>query len=137
MKRLVWAILLTAVALLAAAHYAETANTHMQRFGMVIGVKPDQITAYKALHAASNPGVRDILQKYNIHNFSIYLQKFPDGKYYEFAYYEYTGADFKGDMAKADADPRNQKWLSVTDKMQIPLAGERSWTKMEEVFHNP
>jgi len=38
---------------------------------MVIGIKPDRIAAYEALHAASNPGVRDLLKKYHIHNFSI------------------------------------------------------------------
>ena len=32
-------------------------------------------------------------------NFSIYLQSI-EGKLYEFAYYEYTGDDFDGDMAK-------------------------------------
>ena len=42
-----------------------------QRIGMVIGIRPDQITAYEALHAASNAGVRDLLAKYHMHNFSI------------------------------------------------------------------
>jgi L-rhamnose mutarotase len=137
MKRFAWAILLIVAAFFAAAHYAKTASPPAVRYGMVIGIKPDQLSAYKALHAASNPGVRDLLEKHNIHNYSIYLQKFDDGKYYLFAYYEYTGTDFKGDMEKSGADPRNQKWQSVTSPMQIPFAGTHGWTKMEEVFHNP
>ncbi len=45
------------------------------RVGMIIGIKPDKISAYEALHAASNQGVRDLLDKYHMHNFSIYIQK--------------------------------------------------------------
>ena len=104
---------------------------------MVIGIKPDQISAYEALHAASNAGVRDLLTKYHMHNFSIFVHQLDDGKYYLFGYYEYTGTDYKADMAKLATEPRNQKWLSVTDPMQIPLSGEKSWTKMQEVYHTP
>jgi len=39
-------------------------------------------------------------------------------------------------MEKLAAEPRNQKWLSVTAPMQIPLAGERAWATMQEVYHN-
>jgi L-rhamnose mutarotase len=103
---------------------------------MVIGVKTDQLSAYEALHAASNPGVRDLLTKYNMHNFTIYIHQLDDGKYYLFGYYEYTGTDYQADMAKLAAEPRNQKWLSVTAPMQAPLAGEKAWAMMKEVYHN-
>jgi L-rhamnose mutarotase len=116
--------------------YGKTENTHVQRIGMVIGIKPDQISAYEALHAASNPGVRDLLNKYNMHNFSIYIHKLDDGRYYLFGYYEYTGTDYKADMEKLAAEPRNQKWLSATAPMQAPLAGEQAWAMMQEVYHN-
>jgi L-rhamnose mutarotase len=116
--------------------YGKSSNTHAQRIGMVIGVKADQIKAYEALHAASNPGVRDLLGKYNMHNFSIYMRQLDDGKYYLFGYYEYTGTDYKGDMEKLAAEPRNQKWLSVTAPMQVPLTGEQAWAMMNEVYHN-
>jgi L-rhamnose mutarotase len=89
------------------------------------------------LHAASNPGVRDLLTKYHMHNFSIFIHQLDDGKYYLFGYYDYTGTDYQGDMAKLSAEPRNQKWLSMTDPLQTPLAGEKSWAKMQEVYHNP
>jgi L-rhamnose mutarotase len=107
------------------------------RIGMIIGIKPDKISAYEALHAASNQGVRDLLDKYHMHNFSIYIYKMDDSHYYLFGYYEYTGSDYKTDMATLAREPRNIKWLSQTDAMQIPLGGETSWTKMQEVFHNP
>ena len=107
-----------------------------QRIGMVIGIKPDRISAYEAVHAAYNPGVRDLLAKYNMHNFSIFIHQLDDGHFYLFGYYEYTGQDYKGDMERLDAEPRNQEWLSATDPMQIPLQGETSWSIMREVFHN-
>jgi len=134
--------ILTVVALLAggmllAAVGAKPENSKVQRVGMVIGIKADQISAYEALHATSNPGVRDLLTKYHMQNFSIYMRQLDDGKYYLFGYYEYTGIDYKADMAKLAAEPRNQKWLSATDPMQVPLPGEQSWAMMREVYHNP
>jgi len=103
---------------------------------MVIGVKPEKLEFYKELHARGASGVRDLLVKYNIRNFSIYLQRLDDGKYYLFAYYEYVGNDYAADMAKLDAEPRNIAWLKMTDACQIPLAGEPSWATMEELFYN-
>ena len=111
------------------------AQPKVKRVGMVIGIRPDKIGQYKALHADTNPGVRDLLNKYHMHNFSIYLHKIK-GKYYEFGYYEYTGDDYEGDMAKLDAEPRTKGWLAVCDPLQIPLRGYKSWAVMEEVYHN-
>jgi L-rhamnose mutarotase len=110
---------------------------HVRRVGMVIGMRPDRIQAYEALHDASNAGVRDLLTKYNMRNFSIFLKELEDGRFYLFGYYEYTGSDFENDMKKLAAEPRNQQWLHTTDPMQIPLSGERSWATMREVYHNP
>jgi len=104
---------------------------------MVIGIKPDCISAYETLHAASNPGVRDLLTKYHMHNFTIFLNKLENDRYYLFGYYEYSGRNYKADMEKLAADPRNQEWLCATDPMQIPLPGERSWSIMRVAYHNP
>lgn len=114
----------------------EVAQTQkVKRVGMVIGINPDRIEEYKSLHADDNPGVRNLLSKYHMHNFSIFLHEI-DGKWYEFGYYEYTGDDFEGDMTKLAAEPRNIEWLNVCDPMQIPLSGETSWVEMEQVFYN-
>lgn len=137
MKKIVVATLAVAFAISAAGLYAKSESSQVKRVGMVIGVKPDKISAYEALHAASNAGVRDLLTKYHMHNFSIFIHRLDDGKYYLFGYYEYTGRDYDADMAKLSAEPRNQKWLSTTDPMQVPLAGEKSWAKMQVVYHNP
>ena len=106
-----------------------------KRVGMVIQLRPEKLEEYKRLHADSNPGVRDLLVKYHLRNFSIFLQQI-EGKWYEFGYYEYTGKDFDGDMARLDAEPRNIEWLKVCDPMQIPLPGAKSWTKMERGYFN-
>lgn len=136
MKKIIVATLAVAFAISAAGLYAKSENSHVQRVGMVIGIKQDKISAYEALHSASNAGVRDLLTKYHMHNFSIFIHQLDDGKYYLFGYYDYTGTDYDGDMAKLSAEPRNQEWLSMTDPMQVPLAGEKSWAKMQEVYHN-
>src|SRR5277367_6353300 len=104
MKKSIIAVL-AAATIFALALYAGSEASHVQRIGMVIGIKPDKISAYEALHAASNPGVRDLLTKYHMHNFSIFIHPLDDGKYYLFGYYEYTGTDYKGDMAKLSAEP--------------------------------
>ena len=106
----------------------------VKRVGMVIGIKPEQIQVYKDLHAG--PGVRDLLRQAHIHNFSIYLQSFPDGRFYEFAFYEYSGVDYAADLAWLAEQPANQAWLALCDPMQIPFPGESGWSMMEPIFFN-
>lgn len=107
----------------------------VKRVGMVIGIHPDLIDEYKRLHADDNPGVRDLLRKYHMKNFSIFLTEI-DGKWYEFGYYEYTGKNFEADMAELAKEPRNIEWLKTCDPMQIPLTGENGWRVMEQVYLN-
>jgi L-rhamnose mutarotase len=110
----------------------------MQRFGMVIGLKPEKMAYYKKLHAAAWPGVLKTIRECNIRNYSIYLQKI-DGKYFLFSYFEYTGTDFTRDMARMAADTTTQRWWKETNPTQIPLpeaaAQKTNWQLMEEVFH--
>jgi L-rhamnose mutarotase len=107
-----------------------------KRVGMVIKIKPEHIKEYKALHADSSPGVRDLLREANMHNFSIFLIQLEDGNWYEFGYYEYTGDDFEADMAKLNKHPRNIEWLKKCNPMQIPLEGNVGWAEMEQVYFN-
>ena len=107
----------------------------IKRVGMVVGIRPDKIEEYKRLHADSNQGVRDLLRKYHMRNFSIFLQQI-EGNWYEFGYYEYDGGDFEGDMAKLAAEPRNIEWLKFCDPLQLPLPGAKGWTEMERIYFN-
>lgn len=111
------------------------ATQSVKRVGMVVGIQPDKIAQYKQLHADSNPGVRDLLSKYHMKNFSIYLQQI-EGKWYEFGYYEYTGKNYEADMAQMGKEPRTIEWLKVCDPLQIPLPGAKGWTQMERVYFN-
>jgi len=111
----------------------------VQRYGMVIGIKPGKIEAYKKLHAAAWPGVLKKIKECNIRNYSIYLKEIEKGKYYLFSYFEYTGNDFQADMAKMAADPTTQKWWKETNPCQIPIpirGPQEFWSVMEEVFHS-
>ena len=110
----------------------------MKRYGSVIGVKEEKLDEYKKLHAAVWPEVLSMIKQCNIENYSIYLRKFPDGNHYLFSYFEYTGDDLDADMAKMAADETTQKWWSVCEPCQQPLADRpdgKWWADMEEVFH--
>jgi L-rhamnose mutarotase len=104
------------------------------RFGMVIGLRGECKDSYVELHRG--PGIRELLREANIRNFSIFLHRLPDGKLYEFAYYEYAGHNYKADMEKLAASERNKAWLELCDPMQVPLPGGNSWTLMEPIFFN-
>jgi L-rhamnose mutarotase len=109
-----------------------------ERYGMIIGLKPEKIADYKELHAAVWPGVLKKIKECNIRNYSIYLKEVEPGKHYLFAYFEYTGGNFEADMAKMAADPITRKWWKETDPCQyaVPTHGPKEWwSRMEEVFH--
>ncbi len=141
MKKLVTLLVVTMAAYFAQGYISHGETTpkpapSVKRVGMVVGIKPEMLEEYKRLHAADHAGVRDLLNKYHMHNFNIFLQKMPDGKWYEFGYYEYTGDDFETDMANLAKEPRNIEWLKQCDPMQIPLPGATGWMEMEQVYFN-
>ena len=110
----------------------------VERYGMVIGVKPEKIEYYKQLHAAAWPGVLAKIKECHIRNYSIYLREVDPGQFLLFSYFEYTGDDFAADMAKMAADPETQRWWKETDPCQtpIPTRGEKEfWSRAVEVFH--
>jgi L-rhamnose mutarotase len=109
----------------------------MQRFGWVIGLRPERIEEYKRLHAAVWPDVLRMIGACCIRNYSIYLREI-EGKPYLFSYLEYAGEDFAADMAKMAADPTTQRWWDVCKPCQAPLPDRAEgewWATMEEVFH--
>jgi L-rhamnose mutarotase len=129
--------ILAGVALLAAG--CSTAPNSIKRYGSVIGVKEEKLAYYRKLHAEPWQGVLDNLKECNIHNYSIYLKKMDDGKYYLFSYFEYTGKDFDADMKKMAADETVKTWWKETDPCQFPLNNRKEsewWASMEEVFHS-
>jgi L-rhamnose mutarotase len=107
----------------------------MQRYGMVIGIKPEMIAAYKLLHAAVWPAVLAQIARSQIRNYTIYLRE-PENLL--FGHFEYHGQDFAADMAAMAADPDTQRWWALCMPCQAPLLSRRGgehWATMEEVFH--
>ncbi|WP_413110286.1 L-rhamnose mutarotase [Thaumasiovibrio sp. DFM-14] len=108
------------------------------RVGSVIEIKPERIEEYNQLHANQWPEVSAALTKACLHNYSIYLRRFPDGKHYLFSYFEYRGSDYQADMALLALDPKIQQWWDICKPMHQPFedrAENEWWAEMEEVFH--
>lgn len=109
----------------------------MKRIGQIIKLQPDAYDEYKRLHANVWPEVLATIEAANIRNYSIYHY---DGVL--FAYMEYIGDDFEGDMEKIANDPKTRDWWAITDPLQQPVEGDSSssiegnwWHDMEELFH--
>lgn len=103
-----------------------------QRFGSLIGLRPEFEERYVILHKHTFPGVLKRIHDSCIRNYSIFLR---EGKL--FSYYEYIGQAFKEDMRRIGEDTTTQEWWKLTDPMQEPLKtrkeGER-WSTMEEII---
>lgn len=105
----------------------------MTRHGQVIRIRKEKLEEYRKYHADVWPEVLSMIRQCNIENYSIYHK---DG--YLFAYFEYTGIDFKTDMARMAADPKTQEWWDIMMPLQNPLETRNEgewWAEMEEVFH--
>jgi L-rhamnose mutarotase len=108
------------------------------REGVVIGIPSESIAEYKRLHGDTWPGVLKVIDKANIHNYSIYLGEVAPGRQYLFAYSEYAGRDYEADRARIATDKTMQDWWRLTDPLQRPLPTNKKgewWARWEEVFH--
>ena len=105
----------------------------MQRFGQVIGIKPEHIEEYERLHREVWPEVLKTIHECNIRNYSIFRH---DDLL--FTYFEYVGDNFEADSAKMASDPTTQEWWAVCKPMQEPVPGTSPgewWKVIPEVFH--
>ena len=105
----------------------------MKRFGQLIHLKPEGAEEYINHHASVWPGVLKMITACHLVNYSIFKK---DNVL--FAYFEYVGDDFEGDMATMAADPETQRWWNVVKPLMEPVetrnVGE-FWADMEEIFH--
>ena len=107
----------------------------MERIAKIIRLKPEAIDEYKKIHADVWPGVRAMIAKCHIRNYSIFLRE-PENLL--FAYFEYHGTDFEADMARMAQDETTQRWWKITDPMQTSLETATEgewWATSEMVFH--
>jgi L-rhamnose mutarotase len=116
---------------------ANNSTAKARRFGQIIKLRSDKSAYYKRLHAAVWPEVLATIHAANIRNYSIYHK---NG--FLFAYFEYVGSDFDGDMAKIASDAKTHEWWALTDPCQEPVEGSSKgstegnwWANMEELFH--
>ena len=110
----------------------------MKRYGSVLALHTEKVAEYKKLHAAVWPDVLAMIKSCHMQNYSIFLRTLEDGQPYLFSYFEYTGTDYKADMARMAADETTQKWWSFCIPCQKPLSDREPgewWAGMEEVFH--
>ncbi len=108
----------------------------MQRMGMVIGIAPEKIPEYKALHADVWPDILQSITDCNIRNYSIFLRE-PENLL--FGYWEYVGDDFEADMAKMADLEITKKWWDLCMPIQRPLESRKEgewWAMMEQVFYH-
>ena len=105
----------------------------MKRFGQMIRLKPGCAEEYIRYHRNAWPAVNKMISECNIRNYSIY---FKDD--FLFAYFEYFGDNFDGDMQKMAADETTQKWWDVVKPLMEPVRTRKKgefWATMEEVYH--
>ena len=108
----------------------------MRRMGWVIGIHPQKIAEYKALHAQPWPQVLARITACGIRNYTIYLRE-PENLL--FGYFEYHGEDFEADMARMAEDEATQRWWALTGPCQQALPSRKEgewWAAMQEVFHH-
>jgi L-rhamnose mutarotase len=104
-----------------------------RRFGQTILLKPEGAEAYVKYHAEAWPGVLKMIKECNIQNYSIFKKDLV-----LFAYFEYVGNDFDGDMAKMAADPETQRWWDTVKPLMQPIETRNTgefWADMEDIFH--
>ena len=104
-----------------------------ERYGSVIGVRPETAERYEALHRSVPAAVLATIADCHNENYSI----FRHGDLL-FAYFEYTGSDYSADMARMAADPATQAWWELCRPLQYRIgdrAPGQNWLRLPEVFH--
>jgi L-rhamnose mutarotase len=107
----------------------------VQRFGQVLGVRPERFEEYRRAHAAVWPEVLAALSEAGIRNYSIFHFR---GQL--FGYFEYAGppGEYAARMARLARAPRMREWWDWMEPLQAPVedrAPGEWWASMQEVFH--
>jgi L-rhamnose mutarotase len=79
------------------------------RMAMVIGVRPEKLAEYRALHASPWPEMNVALTEAHIHDYSIFLKQ-PENLL--FGVWDYRGLDYEGDMKRLGEKDVTRRWLA-------------------------
>ena len=105
----------------------------IRRFAQMIRLKPEGARDYIEHHKAVWPGVLTMIEQCNIQNYSIFIKDLT-----LFAYFEYVGTHFEGDMQTMAEDATTQRWWDVVKPLMDPIETRSKgefWADMEEIFH--
>ena len=102
----------------------------MKRFTLYSRLKPEKVEDYIRLHAAPWPELMELLESCHIHHYSISLKGDE-----VFTYYEYTGEDFEGDMARMDSSEVMQHWWTFSKPCFLGHDEGHYYDDLREVFY--
>lgn len=102
----------------------------MKRFSRFSYLKPEKVQDYIDLHANPWPELIELIQKCNIHNYSIAIHGTT-----LVTYFEYTGSDYEADMAIMDASPVMQKWWTFSKPCFLYHEEGKYYDDYEEIFY--
>jgi L-rhamnose mutarotase len=108
-----------------------------RRAGAVVNLAPGALAEYRRLHDNIWPEVAAANREAGITNHSIFLLRDTN---LLFSYYEFVGDDRAASSARLAANPAMQAWWRLCRPLQIPVKptkGERRWTDIELIFHQP
>jgi L-rhamnose mutarotase len=109
----------------------------MKKMRMVIGIRPEKITEYKALHNEVWPDVLAQLAQTNIRNYPIFLCEHEN---LQFGYWEYCGDEFEADMVAIKNHTPTQHGWELTGLCQRRLDSahnDEQLVFMKQVFDMP
>jgi L-rhamnose mutarotase len=108
----------------------------LKRLGMMNEVNPQCLNAYRMLHEEDNQVIRELLLKYHLRNYSMFLKQI-ENRWFVFVYCEYAGRDFVSDMKSLNMDVRYQEWQNAYRMMHDSSTNNQEWNVMEQIFFNP
>ncbi|CDK24742.1 unnamed protein product [Kuraishia capsulata CBS 1993] len=110
-----------------------------KRICQIVKVKPERLAEYIEIHKKVPSPVLNLIEKYNIHDYSIFYSE-----HFQLliANFKYLGDDLERDSELMRNEPANAEWWKITDGMQQTLVEGSTgstdpkgwWVGLEEVF---
>ncbi len=107
--------------------------TGVQRHTRIDAIKGDQVEACKKLLDTIPAEVAALHHEAHISNLTRFFKEI-GGKPYLITYFEYTGQDYAGDMARIEAREAMKSWRKSLDEV-LSTPQDKAWEDVEEVFY--